>query len=181
MTTQLKWAVSLSAGVHAALLTGLPAAGRVAFDVERAPTSLEIVVVAPPTRALPEPAPAAPEPAVAASEEPEPEPQTLIAPERRGALTEVLPEYLRNPAPVYPHLARERGEEGTVVLDVEVLPSGRCGALRVLESSGHILLDEAAVRAIQGWRFKPAARRGGPVAVRVEILVTFRLIDATGG
>lgn len=180
MTAELKWAISLSLGAHAAFLTGLPVSGRVAFDVERAPTSLEIVVVAPPPRSLPEPAPAAPEPSVVVPEEPDPAPQTVIAPEQRGVLTEVLPQYLRNPAPVYPRLARERGEEGTVVLDVEVLPSGRCGTLRVLESSGHALLDEAAARAVRGWRFKPAARWGRAIAVWVEIPVTFRLIDATG-
>ena len=180
MTTELKWAVSLSVGVHAALLAGLPADRRVAFDVERAPTSLEIVVVAPPKRSLPEPSPAAPEPSVAIPEEPDPAPKTLIAPERRGVLTEVLPQYLRNPAPVYPHLARERGEEGTVVLEVEVLPSGRCGALRILDSSGHAMLDEAAARAVRRWQFKPATRWGGAIAVWVEIPVTFRLLDATG-
>lgn len=181
MTAELKWAISLSVGVHGALLTGLPAAGRVAFDVERAPTSLEIVVVAQPQHSLPEPAPVLPKPSVAIPEEPDPAPKTLIAPEQRGVLTEVLPQYLRNPAPVYPRLARERGEEGTVVLDVEVLPSGRCGTLRVLESSGHALLDEAAARAVRQWQFKPAARWGRAIAVWVEIPVTFRLIDARGG
>lgn len=181
MTSELKWAISLSVGVHTALLAGLPVDGRVAFDVERAPTSLELVVVAPPARSLPEPSPAAPEPSVVVPEEPDPAPQTLIAPEQRGVLTEVLPQYLRNPAPVYPHLARERGEEGTVVLDVEVSSSGRCGALRVLESSGHAILDEAAARAVRGWQFKPAARWGRAIAVWVEIPITFRLLDARGG
>jgi len=180
MTAELKWAIGLSVGVHTALLTGLPIASRVAFDVERAPTSLELVVVAPPKSALPEPSPPAPEPSVAVPEEPDPAPQTFIAPEQRGVLTDVLPQYLRNPAPVYPRLARERGEEGTVVLDVEVLPSGRCGTLRVLESSGHALLDEAAARAVRQWQFKPATRWGRAIAVWVEIPVTFRLIDATG-
>jgi len=179
MTAELRWAISLSVGAHAALLTGLPVASRVAFDVERAPTSVELFVVAPPKRppeTMAEPSPPAPEPSAVVSEEPDPAPHTVILPEQRGVLTEVLPQYLRNPAPVYPHLARERGEEGTVVLDVEVLPSGRCGALRVLQSSGHPLLDEAALRAVRRWRFKPATRWGQAVAVWVEIPITFRLI-----
>ena len=166
MTAELKAALSVSVGLHAGLLLGLPRATPVAFDVERAPTSLEVVIVAPtPTSS----------PAVLNAEAPAP--QTVTVPEQRGALTEVLPRALRNPPPVYPQRARELGQEGTVVLEVEVLPTGRCGRLRVLSSSGASLLDDAAYRAVARWQFKPARRAGRPVASWVEIPVTFRLIE----
>lgn len=87
------------------------------------------------------------------------------------------PVYARNPAPLYPELARAQGAEGTVVLKVEVLPSGRCGKLQIAESSGHTMLDEAAAGAVQRWRFRPATRTGTPVSVWVSIPVTFRLVD----
>lgn len=87
------------------------------------------------------------------------------------------PAYARNPAPSYPELARAQGAQGTVVLRVEVLPSGRCGELHVSESSGHAMLDEAAAGAVQRWRFRPATRIGTPVSVWVSIPVTFRLVD----
>ena len=177
MTSALKTALSLSVGIHAAVLVAWPTTS-VEFDVERAPTSLEIVLVA--SRATPtvtvQPADM-PEPTIP-DVIPEPAPQPLVTPESRGALSEVLPGYLRNPAPVYPLLARQRGEEGTVLLRVEVLPTGRCGQLDVGVSSGSALLDATAVKAVAHWQFKPAMRGGTPVAVQVEIPVTFQLIDA---
>ena len=183
MTSELKAALAVSVGLHAGALIGLPLASRVEFDVERAPTSVEIFILAKPNPAVapqPQPEPAKPETTpVPSPEHPEPQPQTVITPERRGALTELLPRYLRNPAPVYPHEAREQGWEGTTLLEAEVLTSGRCGTLRVLHSSGHTILDDAAERAIRAWRFKPALRGQTPVAVWVEIPVTFRLIEST--
>jgi protein TonB len=178
MTGELKAALSLSLGVHAALLVGLPFTNRVAFDVERAPTSIDIQILAPPQPVQAPTVDVVPsEPTPTREPVSEPVPQSVVSEARRGALTDVLPSYLRNPAPVYPQSARMRGDEGTVLLDVEVLPSGRCGALRVLSSSGYPILDEAAAAAIRQWRFRPARRLGQPVSVWVEIPVTFRLID----
>jgi protein TonB len=181
MSGELKLALSLSVGLHAGLLIGLPVAGRVEFDVERAPTSVEIVLLAPPAPTAPVQEPALPAPVTDASAvqvpEPDPIPKTMVSAAQRGALTELLPSYLRNPAPTYPMLARERGYEGTVFLDVEVLPDGRCGQLRIAQSSGYAVLDDAAASAVRRWRFKPATRGQRPVAVWVELPMTFRLMD----
>lgn len=174
-------------GLHASVLWGWPAVTPVAFDVERAPRSLEIRLVAPrQDQVSPQPVPgpvvaeAPPELVPEVEPQPEPVPQTLVTPELQGALSDVLPSYRRNPAPVYPWLARQRGEEGTVVLRVEVLPTGRCGRLDVRASSGSTLLDTAALHTVKGWQFKPARRGQLPVAVWVEIPITFELIDAGG-
>ena len=184
MTPEFKAALGLSVGLHAAALAGFSSAVSPAkFDVERAPTSLEIVVVAQPKAAparMPEdPAPAQiePEPAEPIDEPPDAVEDAVVIPPQTGALAEMLPSYLRNPAPVYPRLARERGEQGTVLLEAEVLESGRCGRLHVLASSGSRLLDEAAASAIARWQFEPAKRGQQPVAVSVQIPVTFRLVD----
>ena len=80
-----------------------------------------------------------------------------------------------NPSPVYPELARRRGQEGTVRLLVQVGADGLVHNLGILHSSGYTLLDEAAVRAVQRWRFKPAFGRGGIVAGEVIVPVEFRL------
>lgn len=175
----------MSIGLHALALVGWPGISPVAFDVERAPTSVELYLIKPTpvpplTRAPEEPQPSRPpepEP-LAMPEPPEPVPQTVVADEKRGARAELLPSYLRNPPPTYPTLARARGYEGTVLLDVEVLASGRCGEVLVLASSGHDVLDEAAVRAVRGWVFKPATRWHQPIGFRVEIPITFQLVDA---
>lgn len=186
MTGTFKSALLLSVGIHAGLFIGWPITTTVEFDVERAPTSLEIRLVAPRATSVTQPAVSEPPvvvetpPDVAAEvvqKPPDPIPQTVVTPESQGALGEVLPGYLRNPAPRYPLLARQRGEEGVVLLQVEVLPTGRCGQITVGSSSGSVLLDEAAVRAVTRWQFKPAKRGGRLVAARVEIPIRFQLVD----
>ncbi len=187
MTSELKVALSLSVGLHVGAMIGLPMSGSVEFDVERAPTSVEIVLlapakpdVAPPREPLVEPILPHPD-QPPDSQEPDPALRTVVSVPAQGAVTDLLPNYLRNPPPVYPTLARERGYEGTVVLEVEVLPSGRCGEARVQRSSGYAILDHAAVQAVRRWRFQPATRWGRPTVVWVEIPITFRLIEEAGG
>lgn len=67
-------------------------------------------------------------------------------------------------APVYPLLARQRGEAGTVVIHAQVAPDGRPAVVRVATSSGFALLDEAARKAVQAWTFQ---NQPGWVAVPV--------------
>jgi len=44
----------------------------------------------------------------------------------------------------------------------------------VAESSGHALLDEAAVRAVkQGWTFQPAMTKGKPASGKVTVIFVF--------
>jgi protein TonB len=76
---------------------------------------------------------------------------------------------------MYPTAARRRGIEGRVLLEVAVDADGRAVAVRVAESSGHRLLDEAALRAVRDWRFTPARQDGRAVAAKVRVPVTFRL------
>lgn len=66
-----------------------------------------------------------------------------------------------NRPPAYPGEARRRGWEGTVVLDVEVLPAGDTGRIVVARSSGHSILDDAAMDAVRHWRFRPARTASG--------------------
>lgn len=80
-----------------------------------------------------------------------------------------------NPRPEYPRAAREAGWEGTVVLQVEVLPDGLAGTVRVHKTSGHALLDEAARRAIQDWQFVPAMDGNFPVRTVVHLPIRFDL------
>ena len=70
--------------------------------------------------------------------------------------------YLNNPVPAYPMVARRMGWQGRVVLNVEVLASGLPGQIKLHQSSGHDVLDNAALQAVRGWRFV-AARHGGQV------------------
>lgn len=80
-----------------------------------------------------------------------------------------------NPAPDYPMRARRRGWEGRVVLRVAVDRYGRPADIRVAETSGHAVLDEAAHRTVADWVFSPATRGGRPIAGEALVPVVFRL------
>lgn len=83
--------------------------------------------------------------------------------------------YLNNPRPSYPMAARRMGWEGRVVLNVEVLAEGSCGDVSVFQSSGHEVLDNAALRTVKGWRFVPASRAGRPITQWFKVPVNFSL------
>jgi protein TonB len=80
-----------------------------------------------------------------------------------------LPVYLRQPRPRYPMLARQQGWQGTALLRLEVRPDGRAGAVELVQSSGHEILDHAAIEAARNARFKNATNAW------VEVPITFRL------
>lgn len=85
------------------------------------------------------------------------------------------PVYQTNPPPAYPQLARRRGLEGTVELDVLVNRLGRAAEIRLAASSGHPLLDRAAVKAVGTWRFLPGAREQEKIDMWVRIPVRYAL------
>lgn len=97
-----------------------------------------------------------------------------VATSPAAALPELVahPLYRLNREPEYPPLARRRQQEGTVVLEVLVTPEGTVGGLALQQSSGHSLLDEAALKGVKGWRFEPGRR--GAVAVTMKVLVPVR-------
>ncbi|WP_281242575.1 energy transducer TonB [Rhodospira trueperi] len=81
----------------------------------------------------------------------------------------------RNPAPAYPQRARTLGQEGTVVLSVRVSPDGTAEQVTVARSSGSGILDRAAARTVEGWRFRPATRAGIPVSATARVTIRFVL------
>lgn len=86
--------------------------------------------------------------------------------------------YLSNPPPEYPEVARELGQEGTVLLQVKVSASGLVLQVSVHRSSGYSSLDAAAINAVRRWKFVPA--NVGNVALEDDAIipVNFSLEDA---
>lgn len=74
----------------------------------------------------------------------------------------------------YPEDARSRGIEGTVVLSVLVDETGRVRSVKILSGPGGAL-DQAAAKAVEGVRFRPAMRRGQAVAAQITYRYTFLL------
>jgi TonB family protein len=84
------------------------------------------------------------------------------------------PRKLSDVKPVYPHAAKEKGIQGTVILEATITPSGCIGELRVLKSVDPSL-DLAALLAVLRWRYTPTLLDGVPVPVIMTITVNFRL------
>ncbi len=83
--------------------------------------------------------------------------------------------YLNNPRPAYPPIARKLGLEGVVLLRVDVSARGTPEKITVAQSSGASLLDEAAMKAVQGWTFVPARRGDTAIGHPVEVPIRFQL------
>lgn len=84
-------------------------------------------------------------------------------------------DYLSNPAPAYPPLSRRMGDEGKVVLRVQVEPNGRPAQIELRSSSGSPRLDQAAQDAVWRWKFVPAKRGDEAISAWVLVPITFTL------
>lgn len=122
--------------------------------------------------------------------EPTPLPPTPVAVEPEVVVTAPLPtppttsasvgqttgvRIVQLPSPRYPAAARRAGEQGLVLLEVEVRADGSAGQVRVVKSPGHRRLVDAAIEAVKRARFKPATRDRQPIAQRVRIPYRFVL------
>ncbi len=185
-------ALIVSSVVHSFLFIGFAIAPKQPqYGVQTAPSSIEMVFIKEepdavieemiepeelmmaidPTDALPE-----------VIEEPEPEKQEpeeelppVINPPQQGAIAEAKPDYLNNPAPVYPLFARRQGWSGVVLLRVLVTQEGVVGDIEIKKSSGRKILDEAALKAVKHWRFLPAQLGGMELESWVNVPVRFSL------
>ena len=115
--------------------------------------------------------------------EPAPEPQPVPdevtapveAPDPAPEVTEADPVLVLAPPPDYPRRARRAGLEGSVDCLLVVEADGRVSSVRVVRSSGHAILDAAAVEALHRWVFQPGLSAGLPGRREVEHRVTFQL------
>ncbi|WP_305369466.1 energy transducer TonB [Photobacterium leiognathi] len=86
------------------------------------------------------------------------------------------PTFATRPSPVsYPRLAKRRGIEGTVLVEVLIGKDGKQLKQKLAKSSGASVLDKAALKAIKLWRFSPHIIDGKAIAHRVQIPVRFKL------
>ena len=188
---------------HAAVLALLASLNVVPLPTPLAALMVDIVAPTPPTPAVtpprpqpverkpvvrPQPAPVARQPVLAArteapsaaAEAPPPvkeAPPPPPAPAAPATVTQARfdADYLQNPPPAYPALARRMGEEGKVVLRVFVEPGGRPSQIEVKTGSGSPRLDQAAQDAVWRWKFVPARRGEEAVGAWVLVPIVFNL------
>lgn len=79
--------------------------------------------------------------------------------------------------PQYPFRAARRGIEGWVKVSFLVTETGNVEDVEVLESDPPGVFDQAAVRAVYRWRFKPRTVDGKATTAKAEQVVEFKLTD----
>jgi protein TonB len=84
-------------------------------------------------------------------------------------------DYLNNPAPGYPAISQRLGEQGKVVVRVLIGKNGAALKSEIAHSSGYDRLDEAALRAVTGWRYVPGQRAGVVQDMWFNVPVNFAL------
>ncbi len=85
-----------------------------------------------------------------------------------------MPRAIYSPEPEFSEEARRSKYQGEVTLLATIGADGRTRDLLVVRSLG-MGLDEKAIAAVRTWRFEPAKKDGRPVAVQMNIIVSFHL------
>ena len=77
---------------------------------------------------------------------------------------------------VYPVVSRQRRESGEVALKISANREGQITHVAVLESSGHPLLDNAAISAIKRSKCRPFYADGAPAEFTMTVFTRFNVI-----
>jgi protein TonB len=101
-----------------------------------------------------------------------PSPPPAVAPIRVGGSIQP-PRKTVDVSPIYPAIARQARVRGVVILEAVIAEDGSVRNVRVLRSIP--LLDDAAVDAVQQWRFTPTLLNGEAVPVVMTVTVAFEL------
>lgn len=128
-----------------------------------APADAPTPVAVPPAPTFVEPVATAPTPAPMPAEPPAPTQPRFDA------------DYLDNPKPPYPNISRRLGEQGRVLLRVQVAADGSARDVQLQTSSGFSRLDDIALDTVRRWKFIPARRGDEPIAATVLVPIVFSL------
>ena len=87
----------------------------------------------------------------------------VMARSSNGLLIQKDPTYLYQARVTYPKLARQRMQQGKVIIHATIDIKGKVTEVEVIKSSGYQLLDRAAYKAVKRSRFKPMMMDGAPI------------------
>jgi len=77
----------------------------------------------------------------------------------------------------YPAIARRKGWQGVVRLELHIEPDGQISDLQIDQTSGYAVLDKAALQSLQLARIPEAAQWLDGETVDIIVPVEYRLID----
>lgn len=166
----------------------------------KAPLPKERPVVLPQLRLVEPPTPIVPPPEIQI-QTPRPAPRITVAKmRRRPVVTPEVVQFVAPPptaprlpgitAPVsigashsceqrYPAPAVRLNQQGTTTVRFTVNTDGSVSNVRVANSSGHEMLDDAAIRCASAWRYRPAFENGRPVSAPWTTNVQWKLRNAS--
>jgi protein TonB len=98
----------------------------------------------------------------------------LLSPHKQG-MQIAMPYYKRNTTPPYPEIARRRGYQGIVMLEALINQEGKVDEILLFQSSGHIILDRAAIASVKNWFFEPGKKGDETVKMWVKVPIRFQL------
>ena len=84
----------------------------------------------------------------------------------------VAPRVIYPPDPTYDEASRKAKIEGKVRVRIVVAPDGQVKHPQVLKSLSEAL-DKRAIEAVSRWKFEPATKDGQPVAVMMDVELSF--------
>ena len=84
---------------------------------------------------------------------------------------------INNPHPPYPLIARKKGFEGKLILEVLVNEDGSVKSTSIRESSGYEILDTVSKETGEKWTFIPAKKMGRAVKDNIQVPIKFVLTD----
>lgn len=97
-----------------------------------------------------------------------------LAPTSRPVISHLEEGQIQNRVqPIYPQLAKVARVEGDVLLSAVIAANGEMQQLQV--ASGPALLQDAALKAVRQWRFRPYILNGKPIEIEARITIRFRL------
>ncbi|MFH0802561.1 MAG: energy transducer TonB [bacterium] len=73
----------------------------------------------------------------------------------------------------YPPIARQNEWDGSVVVEISVSSEGTPEECKIIATSGHPALDQAALEAARKTKFRPASQEGKPVVCLVSLTYSF--------
>jgi TonB family protein len=84
--------------------------------------------------------------------------------------------FLNNVYPKYPIISKKEGEEGEVILIVEVDENGKATSIIIYKSSTYERLDNVSIDAVKNWKFIPARNKFGmPIKSKIKIPFVFKI------
>jgi len=101
-------------------------------------------------------------------------PMRLVADDTVYTKVDVNPVPVKTPPPVYPPRLKVEGASGVVAVTIVIDETGTVTSCKVAKSTRDEFND-AAVEAVQKWKFKPAQKDGAPVKIKVTVPIRFSI------